>query len=79
MNGLSSSNGPMRDFENSRTSVLVGNNILAALAQCSTGKLDSQQLGYALRRHRERIAGGLRFTKVDDDNRKTGLWAVEEV
>ena len=52
---------------------------LAALIGCSTDDVDSQQLGYALRRYRDRVAGGLRFTKVEDDRRKTGLWTVGEI
>ena len=50
-----------------------------ALIDRSTDKVDSQRLGYALRRYRDRVVGGHRFVKADDDSCKVGLWTVEEI
>ena len=50
---------------------------LAALGGCSTDRVDSQRVGYALRRCRDRVVGGLRFVKAEDDSRKTSRWTVE--
>ncbi|MCP4002648.1 MAG: hypothetical protein GY725_00495 [bacterium] len=52
---------------------------LATLCDCSTDRLDSSRLGYALRKYRERVVEGFRFTKPHDDGSKVGLWTVERV
>lgn len=52
---------------------------LAALIGCPSDKVDSQNVGYALRKYKERIANGRRFMKVDDDSHKAGLWTVRAV
>ena len=52
---------------------------LAALIGCPSDKVDSQNVGYALRKYRDRIANGRCFTKCDDDSHKTGRWTVRAI
>ncbi len=52
---------------------------LAELCDCPTEKLDSRRLGYALRKYRDRVVDGSRFTKPECDDDKVGLWTVEDL
>jgi putative DNA primase/helicase len=51
----------------------------ARMCDCPTDKLDSRRLGYSLRHYRDRVVGGLRFTRPDSDPDKTSLWTVEQL
>jgi hypothetical protein len=59
-----------------------GSRLAAALAELAPprrgGTLDARGLGYALRRYRGRVAGGLRFTQAGEAHAGARLWRVVE-
>jgi hypothetical protein len=52
---------------------------LSRFCDCPAEKLDGRRVGYALRHYRDRIVGGLRFSRPDSDTDNTSLWTVEPV